>query len=58
MLAGQHHDQLVLHRVGVLVLVDQHVLEALAVVREHIGVVAEELDGDRAAGRRSPWRPP
>ena len=33
----EHDDQLVLGPVGVLVLVDQHVLEALLVVRQHVG---------------------
>ena len=36
-------DELVLDAVGVLVLVDEHVLEALLVVLEHVGVLAEQL---------------
>ncbi len=37
--------QLVLHPVRVLVLVDQHVLPALAVVAQHLGKALEELGG-------------
>ena len=37
-------DDLVLGHVGVLVLVDQDVLESLAIVLEHVGVLAEQLD--------------
>ena len=44
-LGGQRQRQLVLRHVGVLVLVDQHVLEPLLVVRQHIGMGAEQLDG-------------
>ena len=44
-LGGEQQDELVLRRVGVLVLVDQDVLEALLVVREHVGVLAEQRDG-------------
>ena len=44
--AGEHHDELVLGLVGVLELVDEHVLEALLVVLEHVGAGAEEVDGD------------
>ena len=40
--AGEEQDDLVLGLVGVLVLVDEDVLEALAVVLEHVGVVAEQ----------------
>ena len=36
---SQQHDQLVLHNVGVLVLVDQHVLETLLVFLEYVGIV-------------------
>ncbi len=43
--AGEQQDDLVLRLVRVLVLVDQDVLEALAVVVEHVGVVAEQADG-------------
>ena len=43
--AGEQEDDLVLGLVGVLVLVDEDVLEALAVVLEHVGVVAEQADG-------------
>ena len=42
---AEQEDELVLDRVGVLVLVDEHVLEALLVVLEHVGVALEELDG-------------
>ena len=41
-LTGQQHDELVLDVVGVLVLVDQHVAEALAVVGQHVGVLADQ----------------
>ena len=44
-LLGQLDDQLVLDLVGVLVLVDEDVGKALAVVGEHVGVAAEQLDG-------------
>ena len=43
--AGEQQDDLVLRLVGVLVLVDEDVLEALAVVVEHVGVVAEQAHG-------------
>ena len=39
---GKHHHQVVLDGVGVLVLVDQDVLEPTAVFVEHVGVAAEE----------------
>ena len=42
---GEQHGQLVLGEVGVLVLVDQDVLEALLVAAQDVGVVAEQLDG-------------
>ncbi len=42
--AGEEQDDLVLGLVGVLELVDEDVLEPLAVVLEHVGVLAEELD--------------
>src|SRR3546814_20960452 len=42
---GEEQDQLVLHRVGVLVLVDQHVLEAALVVLEQVGAALQELHG-------------
>ena len=44
-LGGQRERELVLRHVGVLVLVDQHVLEPLLVVSQHIGMVTEQLDG-------------
>jgi hypothetical protein len=44
-LAGDLLDQVVLHPVGVLVLVDQDVLPAAAVVVEHLGEAVEELRG-------------
>jgi hypothetical protein len=40
--AGEEQDDLVLGLVGVLVLVDEDVLEALAVVLQHVGVVAQQ----------------
>ena len=40
------HD-LVLGPVGVLVLVDEDVLEALLVVLEHVGMLVEQPHGDR-----------
>ena len=43
--AGEQEDDLVLRLVGVLVLVDEDVLEALAVRLEHVGVIAEQPDG-------------
>ena len=43
-LGGEQEHQLVLRPVGVLVLVDEHVAEALAVVLEHVGVLAEQAD--------------
>ena len=43
-LGGEQQGDLVLRHVGVLVLVDQDVLEPLLVVRQHVGVVAEQLD--------------
>ena len=43
--AGEQQDDLVLRLVGVLVLVDEDVLEALAVVLEDVGVVAQQADG-------------
>ena len=43
-LGGERQGDLVLRHVGVLVLVDQHVLEPLLVVRQHVGVGAEQLD--------------
>ncbi len=43
--AGEHEDHLVLGLVRVLVLVDQDVLEPLAVVLEHVAVLAEQHDG-------------
>src|SRR3546814_7361433 len=42
---GEEQDQLVLHRVGVLVLVDQHVLEAALVVLEQVWAALQELHG-------------
>ena len=52
-------EQPVLHEVGVLELVDQHVREAAPVVLEDVGLLLEELDGQWRAGRRSRrrWRP-
>ena len=43
--AGEEQHDLVLRLVRVLVLVDEDVLEALAVVLEHVGVVAEQAHG-------------
>ena len=43
--AGEEEDDLVLRLVRVLVLVDEDVLEALAVVLEDVGVVAEQAHG-------------
>ncbi len=43
--AGEQQDELVLGDVGVLVLVDEHVLEALAVGLEDVRVLAEQGDG-------------
>ena len=42
---GQQHGEFVLGLVRVLVLVDQDVLEPLLVAAQHIGVLAEQLDG-------------
>ena len=42
---GEEEHHLVLGLVGVLVLVDEDVLEALAVVLENVGMLAEQLDG-------------
>ena len=44
-LGAELDDELVLDPVGVLVLVDQDVGEALAVVGQHLGVAAEQLGG-------------
>ena len=44
-LLGQGQHEVVLDDVGVLVLVDQHVLEAALVVGEEVGLRLEELDG-------------
>ena len=41
--SGEEQDDLVLGLVGVLELVDEDVLEPLAVVLEHVGVLAEQL---------------
>ena len=43
--AGEHQDHLVLGLVRVLVLVDEDVLEPLAVVLEDVGVLAEQHHG-------------
>ena len=43
---GQQEHELVLGPVGVLVLVDQHVAEALLVVGQHLGLATEELHRD------------
>ena len=43
--AASRSDELVLDVVGVLVLVDEHVPEALAVVLEHVGVLVEQAHG-------------
>ncbi len=40
--AGEEQDDLVLGLVGVLVLVDEDVLEPLAIALEHVGVLAEQ----------------
>ena len=45
MTGGQQHHHLVLDVIGVLILVDEHMLEALPVVREHVVVVLQQLDG-------------
>ena len=45
MAAGEEQDDLVLRHVGVLVLVDEDVLESLVVVLEHVGVGAEQPHG-------------
>ena len=45
MAAGEQEDHLVLGLVRVLVLVDQDVLEPLAVVLQHVAVLAEQHDG-------------
>ena len=42
---GEHQHQFVLGLVRVLVLVDEDVLEPLAIVLEHVGELAEQLDG-------------
>ena len=44
-LAGEVEHEVVLDLVGVLVLVDEDVGEAPAVVVEHVGVLAEQLGG-------------
>ena len=44
MLGRQQSDQPVLGVVGVLVLVDQDVAEAVLVVRQHLGEGTEQLD--------------
>ena len=44
-LLGEGEDELVLDGVGVLVLVDEDVLEAAVVVLEEVGLGLEELDG-------------
>ena len=46
-LCAQHHHDLVLGSVGVLVLVDQDVLEALLVAAQDVWVVAEQQHGVR-----------
>ena len=61
--AASRSDDLVLGGVGVLVLVDEDVLEPLLVVREHVGVLAEQQHGvhqqvvevHRAGLRRRAW---
>ena len=55
---GEQVGEPVLHRVGVLVLVDQHVQEAVAVAVEHVRVLLEQAHRAAAAGRRSRarWR--
>ena len=45
-LARELRHEAVLHAVRVLVLVDEHVLPALAVAGEHLGVRVEELGGE------------
>ncbi len=45
-LTGDHHHQVVLGAVGVLVLVDQDVAEPAAVALQHVGEAAEQVDGD------------
>ncbi len=44
---AEHQHDLVLRAVRVLVLVDEHVLEALLVVREHVGMLTEQLHRQR-----------
>ena len=46
-LVGQQSAPLVLDRVGVLVLVDQHVGEAMLVVVQHLGLRPHQFDRDR-----------
>jgi hypothetical protein len=46
MLLGEKAHQHVLGVVGVLVLVDQHVLEAVLVSRQDIGMNSEQIDGE------------
>ena len=41
-LVGQGHDQLVLHGVGVLVLVDQYVREATLITLQHVGELTKQ----------------
>ena len=45
--AGEEEHELVLDRVGVLVLVDEDVAEPAAVVIEDVGVLLEQFDGDQ-----------
>ena len=54
----ERDDELVLGAVGVLVLVDEHVHEAVLVALEHIGVARGTAAPSRTTGRRSPsrWR--
>ena len=44
---AEHEHDLVLRAVRVLVLVDEHVLEALLVVRQHVGMLTEQLHRER-----------
>ena len=44
-LGREHEDEIVLDAVGVLVLVDEDVAEPTLVVLEHLGELAEQLDG-------------
>ena len=55
-LAGEQLEQLVLRRVGVLVLVDQQVAQRVLPLGAHLGVAPQQLHAAGRSGRRS--RPP